>query len=385
MISGRLNAWLRYGLLGTNALASRGLNTLGRQARILEINLDGLHSLTIAPVVDIPCPHIDLARIDDPIPAILGDPILNQTDGYFAQNPASSRSLVSARTQALIYTIARNLCPDHVIEIGVYKASTTEAVARALHANGKGLVHTVDPFRAEYIAAVFKQWPSELVKHLVVHPTNSVDFFAAIEKEKIRPSIVFVDGNHKYEFAYFDICSAARHLSPHGFIFIDNIAQPGPFLAARDFLNNNAGWIECGGSTDARNTSKAYDSQRSSIPHTDLTVLRAPQHQHISLRPWSPGRVRRTRGRVSGIRLKLFRPSGSGTLSAQFVLRGFGRQPVELTDGKRLTVSTPCSTITAALNHPLKARGDFTHFTVEPWLTWESASPLLLSDAPEVY
>ena len=58
--------------------------------------------------------------------------------------------------------IIRNLRPDHVFEIGSYKAGTTEALCRALQANGHGLLHTVDPFRGDYIAATIAHWPTEL-------------------------------------------------------------------------------------------------------------------------------------------------------------------------------------------------------------------------------
>jgi hypothetical protein len=107
----------------------------------------------------------------------------------------------------LLYSVVRNLRPADVVEIGVYKASTTEAIARALHASGGGTIHAVDPFRREYIAAIFKQWPPELLERLKFHPISSVEFFAMIENWRIHPSLVFVDGNHEYEFAYFDICN----------------------------------------------------------------------------------------------------------------------------------------------------------------------------------
>jgi predicted O-methyltransferase YrrM len=385
MISRRLLGLFHFVSLAANGLATRGLNLLAWHARILEIRLDRVRSLAIAPVTDIDYPRVDLARIEDPVPTILNNPNFRQTDEYFARGPTSSRSLVSARTQALLYCVVRNLRPAHVVEIGVYKASTTEAIARALNASGGGTIHAVDPFRSEYIAAIFKQWPPELLERLKFHPINSVEFFAMIEKWRIRPSLVFVDGNHEYEFAYFDICRAARDLAPRGFIFIDNVSQPGPFLAARDFLANNAEWIECGGLTAAYDQSRAYDPHRSLIQGTDLMVLRAPQHQQIWHRPWSPGETYLKKGYAGGARLRLHRPSGPGTLSMQIVLRGFGPQPSELSGSASVQISTATDEITITLEQPIETRGVFSHFRAEPWFVWQAETPLLLSEAPVVF
>src|SRR3954454_23463055 len=115
---------LRYGALGLSELASRGLRLLDRQARALEIQLDGVRDLAVSRETAIAHPTVDLAQVDDPLPAILADPLFQDTDQFFARDPASKRSLVSAHSQALLYTLVRNLKPDHVIEIGVYKAAT---------------------------------------------------------------------------------------------------------------------------------------------------------------------------------------------------------------------------------------------------------------------
>jgi predicted O-methyltransferase YrrM len=353
-------------------------------AHILEAGLDRLRNLVIAPITNVDFPRVDLAQTEDPVESILSDPVFRETDGYFAHAPASSRSLVSARTQALLFSIIRNLMPAHVVEIGVYRASTTEAIARALNANRRGTIHAVDPFRSEYINAIFQQWPPELSSHLRFHPVNSVEFFATSHERRMRPSLVFVDGNHEYEFAYFDICSAARCLEPRGFIFIDNVSQPGPFLAARDFLMNNVGWIECGGSTAAYDQTRAYDPNRSAISGTDLMVLRAPEHQHIWHRPWSPGEARLKEGCARGAKLGLHRPSGAGTLSMQIVLRAFGPQISEVSGAARMQIDAGLSDITILLDQPLRVDNAFSELRAEQWFVWQAEAPLLLSEPPEL-
>src|SRR5215475_11331199 len=171
----------RIAQLGAVRIAASAANSLHRQARHLEIRLDGLDKgLDVAPIKDIAWPSIDLAKCDDPILAVLSSTEFELATRFFADNPASQRSLVSPQAQALLYSILRNLRPDHVFEIGSYKAGTTEALCRALHANGHGLIHTVDPFRADYITATIRHWPRELTGHVQVHSVSSMDFYMEI-------------------------------------------------------------------------------------------------------------------------------------------------------------------------------------------------------------
>ena len=240
-VSGGLSRAFRIAQLGAVRVAASAANSLHRQARYIEVRLDGLDKgLDVEPITDIAWPSIDLAQCGDPVLAVLSSTEFESATRFFADNPASQRSLVSPQAQALLYSILRNLRPNHVFEIGSYKAGTTEALCRALHANGHGLVHTVDPFRADYITATIKHWPPELLKHVRVHSMSSMDFYMDMERQGIHPGVVFVDGNHDYEFALFDIGRAAKYMSHGGFIFVDNIAQPGPFLAARDFLTRQS-------------------------------------------------------------------------------------------------------------------------------------------------
>jgi hypothetical protein len=162
---------VRLAQLGAVRVAGSVASSLHRQARHLEIRLDSVDKgLDVKPIADIAWPSIDLAQVVDPIVVILSSTEFASTTRFFADNPASGRSLVSAEAQALLYCIVRNLRPDHVFEIGSYKAGTTEALCRAVHANNNGVVHTVDPFRADYITATVKHWPRELFKHVSVPP-----------------------------------------------------------------------------------------------------------------------------------------------------------------------------------------------------------------------
>jgi hypothetical protein len=204
-----------------------------------------------------------------------------------------------------------------------------------------------------------------------------------MERQSVRPGVVFVDGNHDYEFALFDIGRAARYMTPGGFIFVDNVAQPGPFFAARDFLSANPGWREVGGSTEGYDASRSFDRKRSAIPSTDFIVLRAPSAHIVSDRPTTFGRTRWWSPTVKGIELQLGSSAATGLLDLQVVLRGFGVQPVEMIGETSLRLQGSSGSVSVPLE--ITAQGQFTYFTVEPWLVWRGDQPLAITAPPKPY
>jgi predicted O-methyltransferase YrrM len=389
-VVGKTRRLAARGIRLAQLVAARGgaiaADALRRKAKELEIRLDGLRKgLDINPISDIAFPRIDLAASRNPVAEIMAAPEFEATKAYFYDNPAAVRSLISSQSQALLYSLIRNLRPDHVFEIGTYKAGTTEAVCRALCANGKGIAHAVDPFRGEYIAAVLKHWPAELFRHVRLHVKDSMVFFGDMERQNIHPELVFVDGNHDYEFAAFDIACGARAIAPGGFIVVDNVAQPGPFFAARDFLAANPDWCELGTAAIDYDRDKAFDHRRSSIVGTDFMVLRAPVVHGVGERPFTSGRIRWNSHRVTGLRLKLVPPPQPGRLTAQVVLRGFGAVPAETTSAASVQVEAGLKELSITLTPPAQVDGQFVYFTVEPWLIWHGAQPLQLLAAPEPF
>src|ERR1051325_8487017 len=199
-----------------------------------------------APVAEIPFPRVDLAGPAEPVASIVRAPEFAQTERFFAEDIGASRSLLPVTARALLYAVVRNVNPEHVVEIGTYQGGTAEVLSRALRANGRGMLHTVSPYDAERFGPTLAQWPNELRAHATYYPVNSMAFFIRMAEQRIRPGVVLVDGNHDYEFAAFDIWSAARWMTPGGFIFIDNVSQAGPYRAALDFMTARPGWRSCG-------------------------------------------------------------------------------------------------------------------------------------------
>ena len=364
-----------------------GAELLRRTLRKLEIRLAGFEKgVSLKPIVDIPAPQVELDS-GDPITAIMASAEFTPATAFFADNPVISRSLETPAAHALLYCLIRNLRPDHVFEIGTYRAGTTEAICRALHANGSGMAHSVDPYDPEYAATVFKHWPPELLRHLQIYSMDSMAFYMDMRRKRIRPGLVFVDGNHDYEFALFDIGCAACATTPGGFIFVDNVDQAGPFLATRDFLSINPGWRELGYSLGDYNPMKAFDPQRK-IANTDFIALRAPRTYYIDGRPRVFGLTHWWRSSVSGVRFQALAPRRPGRLTVQVVFRGFGAKQLfetfaEATTGLQPGTENQPTSISFA--PPAQIADGCMYYTVEPWLIWRGEEPLQLLQAPEPY
>jgi predicted O-methyltransferase YrrM len=328
----------------------------------------------------IPFPIIDLSS-DNPIPEILNAPKFGATETAISKTAASQRALISAAAAALIYTLVRNAKPQHVVEIGTYYGGTSELICQALYENGSGTLHTVSPFEAERVAPIFDSWPQELRRHLEFYLMTSMDFYYRLSARGIKPEIAFIDGDHSYQAALFDIQSLARSLARRGFLLVDNVSQPGPYYAVTDFLQRNPDWTQC----KARNPewadpNKALDRERTSVPETDFEILRAPRGYSVGSRPVTFGEMP-SKTAVKGLRIHA--ASAGGTLHAQCVLRGHGASSAEEVTMAALAIATP-GTVDLMFPKPLVIKGPFERCTAEPLLVWSGQTPLVLADIPAI-
>lgn len=338
----------------------------------------GRHPLDIAQPAG--CPSIDFA-VDDPIAAIRAFPDFPEFSAFFNVPNADEPALVSAHTQGLLYALVRHLRPEHVVEIGSYRLSTSRVICRALHANGRGMLHTVDPNGRNEIMALLRRWPKPLRDRLCYYPVSSMEFFAFAPTLKLKSELVFVDGNHDYEYALFDILSAERLVTPGGFVAIDNISQGGPLYAARDFMCERPGWRECGGSLKAPSLGKAFDRDRSTIPGTDLCVLRAPTRYFVGPRLETSGAQWIDKDRIGGIELAIARRA-SGTLHAQYVVRVVKPQTSETTT--EVSVEFRDAIGPTRIELPWRFAPDEMPLmrSAELWLGWSGEKDLELSEHP---
>jgi predicted O-methyltransferase YrrM len=340
----------------------------------------------VSPVVDIPFAQVDLALVRNPVPLIWAASEFVQTRRFFAESPSSQRSLLSDAAQGLLYTVIRNLRPEHVVEIGTYKAGTAEGMARAMLANGRGILHTVSPFDAERVNAILPRWPLSLRAHVVYHQIDSMAFFMYIQKEGIRPGLVFIDGNHDYEFASFDIQAAAKLLMPGGFIVVDNVSQAGPYFATQEFVSTHPDWIDCGIESDRVINADPFDYARSNIPMTDLGVLRAPDWYTVRQRPVTFGEIRWSEKAVTGVRLSFARAPTAGTLVVQCILRGFSSsRVVQVCARTEVTIDGALDEIDVSFQTPIATDGGYDEYRLEPWFVWGGAESIALCTVPMPY
>jgi hypothetical protein len=328
----------------------------------------------------IPFPIIDLSS-DNPIPEILNSAKFAETGQAIYKTEAAQRALISAVSAALIYTLVRNVKPQHVVEIGTYDGGTSELICLALHENGSGTLYTAGPFDAERVFPIFDSWPQHLRQHLEFYPMTSMDMYYRLNARGIKPEIAFIDGDHSYQAALFDIQSLARSLARRGFLLIDNIMQSGPYYAAMDFLQRNPDWTRCKvRDPEWADPNKAFDPERESIPGSDFEILRAPRGYSIGSRPVTFGEMP-SATEVKGLRIHA--ESGGGTLHAQCVLRGFGSPSVEEVTTAALDIATP-GTVDLMFPEPLVINGSFEHCSAEPWLAWRGETPLVLAEIPTI-
>src|SRR5262249_43284023 len=138
----------------------------------------------VRPVEPIPWAMVGANAPADPIPPIIAAAEFAATTRWFAQEPAG-RSLLSPEAQALLFTLTRNLSAAHVFETGTYLAGTSEAICRALAANGTGLLHTTDPFSLAAVPAVLMKWPRQLRQHVRFYHLDSMAFFMRMEQMEV--------------------------------------------------------------------------------------------------------------------------------------------------------------------------------------------------------
>lgn len=167
-----------------------------------------------------------------------------------ARFPLSAFGQVTqAQTQFALAQLVRLLAPARVLEIGTFFADTARVIAAAMAEIGAGHLTTIDPFGADRVPGIIAEWPQQLRDRVTFRPDNSMSFFLFLDeylhvrRGKEAPfDVIFVDGHHSFDYAFFDLMRSSLFLRPGGAIVIDNIEQPGPATAVRFFLDRHTHW-----------------------------------------------------------------------------------------------------------------------------------------------
>jgi hypothetical protein len=114
---------------------------------------------------------------------------------------------------------------------------------------GMGHLITIDPFGGDRVPGIVAAWPAQLRERVEFRADNSMSFFLYLDEElhakrgAYAPfDLIFVDGHHSFDYAFFDLMRSSLYVRPGGALVVDNIEQPGPTSAIRLFLERHTHW-----------------------------------------------------------------------------------------------------------------------------------------------
>jgi hypothetical protein len=313
-----------------------------------------------------------------------------QAHSYLRNYP--SNSLLFGYGREILYHLVRTLRPEHVVEVGTYFTGTAEVIARALWENGFGTLHTADPFGSLYCPVLLDRLPRELLKHIAFSPVYSMEFFFKLGLDNVKSELIFIDGNHDYEYASFDLISAAKMVKPGGIVVLDNIELPGPYWAARDFLAANPRWEEIGDSISSFSPSNPFDGSKTYAGNTYFALLKAPTGITIHQRPYGTGQIEYHSHQLSGIKLIMDEPAPKGHLHVRLWLNTLGGGAAESLQKIVVAELDGQTMYTVTLDAPLRTTFLPTEIDyqqkMEMALFWEPIGhnePLRLAQRPEPF
>ncbi|MEA2908932.1 MAG: hypothetical protein QOJ15_1013 [Bradyrhizobium sp.] len=301
------------------------------------------------------------------------------------------QSLISDESRALLHHLVVMRRPERILEIGTFVAGTTEVFARALWEVGRGHIDTIDPFGAERCPPIIAAFPAELRERITFSPVNSAAHFDRELSHNRTYDFVFIDGNHEFEYALFDLLCTARLISPRGLVVLDNVDQPGPRLATKLFLKSFPEWNDVAGVVQKIDPAAPLAAPVPSFPDTNFYLLEAPPHYVVRGEPRSFGSADVDHADVDGIELELAAPA-QGDLHIHVYARTFGlAEPEELQCRQSLAFNHPELPADGRVRIPLQ-RPLHTAFSrpglvrrVEVLLAFTGSSPLALRSAPLPY
>jgi predicted O-methyltransferase YrrM len=234
-------------------------------------------------LIKLPVPIVTGA---DPVNTILESPEFQIAREYFTNYPPTSLLHDGGIARAFIYLLICSMGLRSALEIGTFRAGTTEVITRAIWANGGGHVDTVDPSGYPVITAAMNEWAPELRALCTWHNENSMAFYHAMTYRQSRYDLVFVDGDHEHYAALFDIQRCATVLTRGGFLLIDNVEQPAVRLAALRFLREHQHWeLLAPPEALTQNPIQPTANPVMSIQDTAFWLIRAPSRFPIDAQP----------------------------------------------------------------------------------------------------
>jgi len=220
--------------------------------------------------------------------------------------------------QAILYQLVRELRPKTALEIGTLFAGTTHVIARALWANGEGRLITIDPFGGERVPAIIARMPAEIGGRIDFYPLSSMDFFLRNDVPKGSLDFAFIDGDHSYPGALFDLYRTSERMRPDGVVALDNSEVWGVAYATADFLERNPEWRLAGHEPGNLGNLREINRDPKGNGPLGMLILFAPPYVRIGKFPLE-GSVRGLNAGPHGrLRLELNREAAAGEVEFSF-------------------------------------------------------------------
>jgi len=246
---------------------------------------------------------------------------------YFRDYPATS--LMAPEGKALLYHLVRLRHARIAIEIGTYRAGTSEVLGRALWAED-GVLVTCDPNtqRTTEVERRLDSWPDPLRRAVSYVNFPSVALFDRMEIGRDSAyDFILVDGYHEYGYALFDMTMTAKHSLPGAVMVVDDFALPEVNWAARDFAAAHPAWRVIGDVFARQDPARPFETVSPSVAGTNFLVFERARVHVLSSRP---SVFRYGNLASSGARGFDFTPAPgapAGTLFAQVILRAAAPLP----------------------------------------------------------
>lgn len=242
-----------------------------------------------------------------------------------SREPSRVGQVTEGQTQFALAQLVRLLAPARVLEIGTFFADTAHVIAATMAEIGAGHLTTIDPFGADRVPEIIAGWPQKLRDCVTFRPDNSMSFFLYLDeyqhvgRGKDAPfELIFVDGHHSFDYAFFDLLRSSLFLRPGGVLVVDNVEQPGPAGAVRFFLDRHTHWqlFQAGGDAHCRGLNFH--------PTANSAIILAPDGIEIGPLPYRVDLYGLPVSEIAKLRVKV-RRRGPGTL--RVVVNFYSRPP----------------------------------------------------------
>ena len=165
------------------------------------------------------------------------DGFVQHPDGHWLNVKAN----ISATNSAALGQFVRARKPETAIEIGMAYGVSTLTVLAAMETNGYGTLISIDPYVG---------WPTgrrvalhQIERAGVAHRHShyyaaSHEVLPHLLREKCRPDLIYIDGNHDYDYVFTDYFFSDKLLSKGGLMVFNDAGWSTVYRVIRSLLRS---------------------------------------------------------------------------------------------------------------------------------------------------